>query len=101
MNNYDLVLEATMATNPEETRYSIPIPVELDNAVRQRMKHGGFNSLSEYVRNAIRSDVERAKQAALEEKLLRAVERGKFKEAGPEFWDGLRALASGKTRRQG
>jgi Arc/MetJ-type ribon-helix-helix transcriptional regulator len=91
-----------MAANPQETRYSIPIPVDLDVAVRERMRAGGFNSVSEYVRAAIRADLERAKQSALEEKLLRAVERGKFTDATPDFWDGLKALAAtGRTRNPG
>jgi Arc/MetJ-type ribon-helix-helix transcriptional regulator len=89
-----------MASGPQETRYSIPIPRDLDLAVRERMRAGGFNSVSEYVRAAIRADLEHAKQAALEEKLLRAVERGKFTDAGPEFWNGLKALAAtGKKRK--
>jgi Arc/MetJ-type ribon-helix-helix transcriptional regulator len=86
----------------QEARYSIPIPRDLDVAVRERMRSGGFNSVSEYVRAAIRADLERAKQVSLEEKVMRAVERGKFAEAGADFWDGLKALAAtGKKRKPG
>jgi Arc/MetJ-type ribon-helix-helix transcriptional regulator len=76
----------------------VAVPVELDDAVRARMKAGGFNSVSEYIRAAIRADIERARQEELEAKLLRAVERGKLRDASPEFWDGLKALAKGKQR---
>lgn len=93
---------ASKASSSQEARYSIPIPRDLDIAVRERMRSGGFNSVSEYVRAAIRADLERAKQASLEDKLLRAVERGKLTEAGPDFWDGLKALAAtGKKRKLG
>jgi putative addiction module CopG family antidote len=87
-----------MAMDPQEVKYSVPVPAELDDAVRARMKAGGFNSVSEYIRAAIRADIERARQDELEAKLLRAVERGKFQDVTPEFWDGLRALAKGKKR---
>jgi hypothetical protein len=48
------------------------------------------------------ADLERAKQSALEEKLLRAAERGKFTDATRDFWNGLKVLAAtGKKRKPG
>lgn len=84
-----------MANGLEKT-YSVPIPAELDAEVRRRMQAGGFGSLSEYVRTAIRADLDRARQEALEAKLVRALDRGNFKDAGPEFFESLRSLARGK-----
>ena len=74
----------------------MPIPAELDAEVRGRMQSGGFGSLSEYVRTAIRADLERARHEALERKLLRAMERGNFKDVTPDFFQDLRALARGE-----
>lgn len=64
------------------------------------MRKAGFNSLSEYVRAAIREDLERAAHKELEKKLLVAIDRGHYKDATPEFWDGLRALADRKAGRR-
>jgi Arc/MetJ-type ribon-helix-helix transcriptional regulator len=85
-----------MATEVEGKIYSVPIPAELDAEVRERMRSAGFGSLSEYVRTAIRADLERARHAALEQRLLRAIERGHFKDVTPEFFQDLRALARGE-----
>ncbi len=85
-----------MASDVEGKVYSVPIPAELDAEVRSRMQAGGFGSLSEYVRTTIRADLERARQEALEKKLLRALDRGNFKDATPAFFESLRALARSK-----
>lgn len=90
-----------MASEAEGKIYSVPIPAELDAAVRRRMVAGGFGSLSEYVRTTIRADLERAHQEALEAKLLRALDRGNFTDAGPDFFESLRSLARGKKPRAG
>ena len=85
-----------MASDVEGKVYSVPIPAELDAEVRSRMQAGGFGSLSEYVRTTIRADLEHARQGALEKKLLRALDRGNFKDATPAFFESLRALARRK-----
>jgi len=88
-----------MANQESENRtYSVPIPSELDSEVRQRMQDGGFGSLSEYVRSAIRADIERSRHERLEKKLLRAIERGNFGDVTPDFFEGLRTLATGKRK---
>ena len=79
----------------ESKTYSIPVSGELDSEVKVRMETGGFGSLSEYVRSTIRADLERSRHEVLEKKLLRAIERGDFKEVTPQFFDDLRALARG------
>jgi Arc/MetJ-type ribon-helix-helix transcriptional regulator len=61
--------------------YSVPVPAEMDEQIKRRMKAAGFNSRSEYVRAAIRADLEQAAKQELEGKLLRAVERGNYKDA--------------------
>ena len=71
--------------------YSTPVPDELHRAVQERMVSKGFNSKAEYVRALMRADVERAAQEALEAKLVRAMKRGSYKDATPEFWEKFRA----------
>ena len=90
---------------PSDTKttifYSIPIPEDLDALVRARMTAGGFNSKAEYVRAAIRADLEQASQARLEEKLLRALERKDYRDATPEFFADLRRFARDRSARVG
>ena len=45
------------------------------------MRAGGFNSRAEYVRAAIRADLERAAKMEVEAKLLRALDRGEYADA--------------------
>lgn len=71
--------------------YNTPVPVELHRAIQERMASRGFNSKAEYVRALMRADVEGAAQETLEAKLRRALKRGSYKEATPEFWEELRA----------
>lgn len=40
--------------------YSVPVPPDLDKEVRRRIELGGFRSLSDYVRTAIRAELDRA-----------------------------------------
>ena len=71
--------------------YSTPVPGELHRAVQERMAARGFNSKAEYVRALMRADVEHAAQEALEAKLIRAMKRGSYEDATPEFWEKFRA----------
>ncbi len=88
-----------MANQETDTRtYSVPVSADLDAEVRQRMEDGGFGSLSEYVRSAIRADLERSRHERLEKKLLRALERGNFKDVTPALFEGLRAIAKKKRK---
>ena len=71
--------------------WNTPVPSELSEAALARMAARGFNSKAEYVRSLMRADVERAAHEALEAKLLRAMQRGRLKDATPDFWEQLRA----------
>jgi hypothetical protein len=68
-----------------------PVPTELSDRAHERMKERGFNSKAEYVRSLMRADVEKAALDELEEKLVRALERGNFTEDSPALWKKLRA----------
>ncbi len=73
--------------------YSVPVPAELDAQVRADMASSGFNSLSEYVRDALRARLERSARRRLEAQLAQAAERGDYEEAGADSWTRLRDLA--------
>ena len=80
----------------ESKTYSIPVPAELDARVRADMISSGFNSLSEYVRDALRARLELSARRRLEAVLARAAERGDFREVPAEVLDRLRDLARGE-----
>ncbi len=77
----------------ESRTYSVPVPAELDAQVRADMASSGFNSLSEYVRDALRAKLERSARRRLEAQLAQAAERGDYEEAGADSWTRLRDLA--------
>ncbi len=77
-----------MATNEQEIlRYSVPVTPELDAEVRRRMQEGGFSSIAEYVRTALRTDLEHARRDRLEKLLLEGLESGQGTEVTPEYWE--------------
>jgi putative addiction module CopG family antidote len=90
-----------MSTEIHEKKIlSVPIPQTMETFIKERVTSQGFHTVSEYVRSLIRADQEQATRQALEAKLLEAVERGEYREATPEFWERLEAIAQGKTERR-
>jgi Arc/MetJ-type ribon-helix-helix transcriptional regulator len=75
----------------KERFYSVAVSPSFDERVRARMAAGGFNSISEYLRYAIREDLEREAEREVEASLLEAVRRGNFTEVTPEYFAKLRA----------
>lgn len=73
--------------------YSIPVPAELDAQVRADMASSGFNSLSEYVRDALRARLERSARRRLAAQLAQAAKREGYAGVGAEPWALLRDLA--------
>lgn len=69
---------------------SIPVSGALRDFVDGRVKSGGYETVSEYVRALIRADQLVAAREELEAKLLEAVERGDYREADGAFWERLR-----------
>lgn len=55
---------------------SVPVSDELNETIRKRMTEGGFGSMAEYLRHAVRQDLERTEQARLERLLLEGLESG-------------------------
>lgn len=79
----------------QQAKYSVPVSGDLDAQVKADMEAEGFGSVTEYVRSAIREKLERSAKRRLEAKLLEAVERGDYREGGPELFDKLRRIARG------
>jgi antitoxin ParD1/3/4 len=64
---------------------SVPVSEELDETIRKRMAEGGFGSMAEYLRHAVRQELEHADQAKLERLLLEGLESGAPIEATAEW----------------
>ena len=77
---------------PSKT-YSIPVPAELDTRIRADMARSGFNSLSEYVRDALRARLERSARQRFEARFSEAAQRGDAGGTLEEVLDRLRDLA--------
>ena len=76
-----------MSSDAEIVRYSVPVSPELDAEVRKRMREGGFSSVAEYVRTAVRAELEHARKSQLEKLLLAGLESGQGVEVSPEYWE--------------
>jgi len=81
---------------------SVPVSEELDEKIRKRMAVGGFGSMAEYLRHAVRQDLERAEKAKLERLLLEGLESGEPIEMTDDWIrDRRRALAARVAERRG
>lgn len=82
---------------PTETRdhktLSIPVSGSLLAFVDERVKTGGYETVSEYVRSLIRADQKLAAKQRLEELLLEGMESGEPELVTEEFWNSLRRRA--------
>lgn len=85
------------------TTMNIALPETLKSYVAERTRTGGYNSVSEYVRELIRADQEAtAKRQAWQEvgaKLREGLESGEAEPVTEEFWEDLRRRARGETPR--
>lgn len=64
---------------------SVPVSDELDETIRKRMTEGGFGSMAEYLRHAVRQELEHADQVKLERLLLQGLESGEPIEGTAEW----------------
>lgn len=70
---------------------TLPATDELDGAIRKRMREGGFGSIAEYLRHAVRLEFERADDAKLEKFLLEGLDSGEGAEITDEWLASKRA----------
>lgn len=81
---------------------SVPVSDELDETIRKRMAAGGFGSMAEYLRHAVRQDLERADEAKLERLLLDGLESGEPVEMTDEWMEKRRqVLTASVAKRRG
>jgi antitoxin ParD1/3/4 len=71
-------------------RLTIPVSAELHERMQERMREGGFSSVSEYIRSAVRADLERARRAEIESTLLEAIGSEEYSDLTADYFDALR-----------
>jgi antitoxin ParD1/3/4 len=69
---------------------NVALPENLKEYVLQQVAGGGYSSVSEYVRELIRSDQKRKAQERLETALLEGLDNGDLRELNAQDWDELR-----------
>ena len=79
---------------------NISLPEKMRSFVEMQVSGGLYSSASDYVRALIREDQKRRSQNDLEEKLLAALESGKFEEVTPEFFSRLRKKVEAATPKE-
>ncbi len=63
------------------------LPAAMRRWVEHQIQSGRYGNLSEYIRDLIRRDQERAEQEHLEKLLLEGLNSGPAIEVTPEFWE--------------
>ena len=83
---------------------SVPVSDELDESIRKRMTEGGFGSMAEYLRHAVRLELERADESKLEKLLLEGLDSGDGVEITRDWLNAkraeLREIARGGSARK-
>lgn len=80
-----------MSASPDDhVRHTVSLKPDLDERMAARIEEGGFSSVSEYVRHAIREDLSRAERARLEGALLEGLGDEHYGDATGEAFDALR-----------
>ena len=69
---------------------NVALPETLKEFVQTRVEENGYSSVSEYVRELIRADQNRAAKARLEEEILRGLRSGEPLAMTPDDWDDIR-----------
>ncbi len=69
---------------------NIALPENLKTFVQQQVEHGGYSSISEYMRELIRADQRRQAHAALEAEILQGLASGASTPMTAEDWQAIR-----------
>lgn len=80
--------------------HKVTLPEPLGTWARERMQQGGFATVDEYLRHLVRTDSTRMERAALEARLLQAMDSGPPIRATKKFWSNLRAKMERRVRLQ-
>ena len=70
---------------------NIALPAPLKQFVQEQVQRGGYGSVSEYIRDLIRSDQREKARQALEAEILKGLESGNPTPMTPEDWAEIRA----------
>jgi len=74
----------------DHIRHTVSLKADLDERMAARIDEGGFSSVSEYVRHAIREELSRAERARLEGALLEGLGDEHYGEVTGETFGALR-----------
>lgn len=69
---------------------NVAVPTDMKDYVRNRVSTGGYNSVSEYVRELIRRDQKEEVKAALEAEILKGLQSGEPSPMTDDDWEGIR-----------
>ena len=69
---------------------NIALPETLKTFVQHQVEHGGYSSVSEYMRELIRADQRRQALASLETEIVKGLESGESTPMTAEDWQALR-----------
>ncbi len=73
------------------TSIHISLPATLKEWVREQTESKGYSTTSEFVRDVLRREQEQQARAAIDQKLIRALESGPPEPLTPAVWDQIRA----------
>jgi antitoxin ParD1/3/4 len=73
------------AMENESVHFSLPAPMR--RWIDEQIQAGRYGNVSEYIRELIRRDQDRAAEARLEQLLLAGLDSGESVEVTPEFWE--------------
>jgi antitoxin ParD1/3/4 len=75
---------------------NIALPAAMKQFVQEQVQRGGYGSVSEYIRDLIRSDQREKARQALEVEVLEGLKSGKSTPMTPEDWAEIRAEVQGR-----
>jgi antitoxin ParD1/3/4 len=81
---------------------NISLPAPLKSWVEQQVEQRGYSTASEFVRDVLRREQEQALRAAVDARLLEAIDSGKSTPMTSKDWDRIRTegLKRARTRRK-
>lgn len=70
---------------------NIALPETMKDFVQDQVRRGGYSSVSEYIRDLIRSDQRQKARDAIEAEVLKGLASGESTPMTPEDWESIRA----------
>lgn len=69
---------------------NVALPDSLKEFVHKRVADGGYSTVSEYIRELIRTDQKALARAQLEAELMKGIQSGPSTDMTPDDWEQLR-----------